>query len=110
MIHDVFRTINPFPYTAKFMFVGVRNDKTQQIRRSKINRIRTSCCRISKISNSVWRTDNFRPKARKLSILPTSLDIFDIRQHYVCILYIILRRLCSYCLPSEKRRLVLSVL
>ena len=33
MIHDVIKTVNPFPYTAKFMFVGVRNNKTQQIRR-----------------------------------------------------------------------------
>ena len=32
--------------------------------------------------------DNFLAKARKLSILSTSLDIFDIRQHYVRILYI----------------------
>ena len=28
MIHDVITTANPFPYTAKFMFVGVRNDQT----------------------------------------------------------------------------------
>ena len=41
MIHDVIRTANPFPRTAKFMFVGVRNNKTQQIRRWKINRIHT---------------------------------------------------------------------
>ena len=27
MIHDVIKTANPFPYTAKFMFVGVKNDK-----------------------------------------------------------------------------------
>ena len=33
MIHCVIITPNPFPYTAKFMFVGVRNNKTQQIRR-----------------------------------------------------------------------------
>ena len=33
MIHDVIRTAYPFPYTAKFIFVGVRNDKAQQIRR-----------------------------------------------------------------------------
>ena len=33
MIHGVIKTANPFPYTAKLMFVGVRNDKTQQIRR-----------------------------------------------------------------------------
>ena len=33
MIHGVSITPNPFPRTAKFMFVGVRNNKTQQIRR-----------------------------------------------------------------------------
>ena len=27
MVHDVIRTANPFPYTAKFMFFGVRNKK-----------------------------------------------------------------------------------
>ena len=32
-IHDVIRTANPFPYTAKFMFVGATNNRTQQIRR-----------------------------------------------------------------------------
>ena len=26
MIHDVITTANPFPYNAKFMFVGVRNN------------------------------------------------------------------------------------
>ena len=41
IIHDVIITPNPFPYTAKIMFVGLRNNKTQQIRRGKINRIRT---------------------------------------------------------------------
>ena len=30
-IYDVITTANPFPYIAKFMFVGVRNNKTQQI-------------------------------------------------------------------------------
>ena len=29
MIHDVITSANPFPYTAKFIFVGVTNDKTQ---------------------------------------------------------------------------------
>ena len=33
MIHDVIGSANAFSYTAKFMFVGVRNSKTQQIRR-----------------------------------------------------------------------------
>ena len=32
MIYDVITTANPFPDTAKFMFVGVRNNKTQQVR------------------------------------------------------------------------------
>ena len=39
------------------------------------------------MSNEVARNDNFLPKARNLSILPTSLDIFDTRQHYIRILY-----------------------
>ena len=43
---------------------------------------------MSKISNSVGRNDNFLAKARKLSILQTELDIFDIRKHYVRVLYI----------------------
>ena len=33
MIHDVITTPDSFPYTTKLMFVGVRHDKTQQIRR-----------------------------------------------------------------------------
>ena len=32
MIHDAITTVNSFPYTAKFMFVSVRNNKTQQFR------------------------------------------------------------------------------
>ena len=89
MIDDVITTANLFPYTAKFMLVDVRNNTTQQIRRWKINRIHIQCCCISKISNSVGRNDNFLAKAWKLSILPTSLDIFDIWQHYVRILYLL---------------------
>ena len=57
-------------------------------------RIRTQCCRISKISNKVGRIDSFRALARKLSFLPTELDIFDIRQHYVRILFIFQRLIC----------------
>ena len=37
-------------------------------------------------SKEVGRIDNFRAFARKLSFLPTELDMFDIRQHYVRIL------------------------
>ena len=33
MIHDVITTANLFPYTAKFMFDCVRNNKTQQMKR-----------------------------------------------------------------------------
>ena len=33
MIHDVITTDNLFPYTVKFMFVGVRADKNQPIGR-----------------------------------------------------------------------------
>ena len=33
VIHDVITIDDPIPYTAKFMFDGVRNTKTQQIRR-----------------------------------------------------------------------------
>ena len=33
IMHDVITTPNPFPYTAKFMVVGVTHYKTQQIRK-----------------------------------------------------------------------------
>ena len=33
MIHDIHATANPFPYTATFMFIRVRNNKTEQIKR-----------------------------------------------------------------------------
>ena len=33
VIHDVITIANPFPYTAKFIFVGVTNNKTEQMRR-----------------------------------------------------------------------------
>ena len=33
MIHDVMPTANRFQRTTKFMFVSVRNDKPQQVRR-----------------------------------------------------------------------------
>ena len=33
MVYDVITTANPFPYTAKFMFVvGVKNNETKQIK------------------------------------------------------------------------------
>ena len=36
---------------------------------------------FQKYLNSVGRNDNFLAMARKLPIRPTSLDIFDVRQH-----------------------------
>ena len=47
-----------------------------------------------KKSNEVGRIDNFRALARKLSFLPTELDICDIRQHYIRILLIFQRLIC----------------
>ena len=35
MIHDVITTANPFPSTAKFMLVVVRNNKTNQTLKDK---------------------------------------------------------------------------
>ena len=65
--------------------------------------ISIQCCRISKISNEVERTDNFRALARKLSFLSTGLDIFDIRQHYVRILFIFQRLICFVISNTDKR-------
>ena len=48
----------------------------------------------SKISNEVERIDNFLTLSRKLSFLPTDLDIFDIWQHYISILFIFQRLIC----------------
>ena len=46
-----------------------------------------------KISNEVGRINNFRALARKLSFLPTELDIF-IRQDHIRILFIFQRLIC----------------
>ena len=37
VIHDVITAANPIPYTIKFMFVGVKNNKTQQNQTLKDN-------------------------------------------------------------------------
>ena len=44
--------------------------------------------------NKVGRIDNFQALARKLSFLPIELDIFDIRPHYVRILFIFQHLTC----------------
>ena len=89
MIHDhgVIRTAELFPYTAKVMFVGVRNDKINKSDVESYIEYVLSVAVYQKYLNEIGRDDNFLAKTRKLSILPTSLDIFDIRQHYVRILY-----------------------
>ena len=46
--------------------------------------------------NSVGRNNNFLANAQKLSILSTSLDIFDIQQHYIRILYLACIIKCCY--------------
>ena len=46
------------------------------------------------MSNEVGKIDNFRALARKLSYFPTELGIFDIRQHYIRILFIFQRLIC----------------
>ena len=46
------------------------------------------------ISNEVGKIDSLRALARKLSFLPTESDIFDIRQHYVRILFIFQHLIC----------------
>ena len=67
------------------MFVCDRNNKTQTNQTLKEIEYVYS---VSKISNKVGRIDNFLAKARKLSILPTLLDIFDERQHYKSFLFV----------------------
>ena len=39
MINDVITTANLFPYTPKFMLDWVKNNKSQRMKRWKINRI-----------------------------------------------------------------------
>ena len=56
---------------------------------------------MSKISNEVRRTDNFRALARKLSFLPIESHIFDIRQQYVRILFIFQYLICSVFIMSN---------
>ena len=64
---------------------------------------------MSKISNEVERIDNFRALARKLSFLSTELDIFDIRQHYVRILFIFQRLICCVSLFLTPTNMNLAV-
>ena len=51
VIHDVITTANQFPYAAKFVFVGRRNNKTQPIRRWKIKENTYTCLVLPYIKN-----------------------------------------------------------
>ena len=51
-------------------------------------------CRSPKISNSIGRIGNFRVLARKLSFLPTELDISNIGQYYLRIVFIFQSLIC----------------
>ena len=64
---------------------------------------------MSKISNEIGRIDNFRSLARKLSFLPTELDIFDIRQHYVRILFMFQRLICQVLVCLTQTNINLAV-
>ena len=66
MNYDVIRTDRPCPCTAKFMFVVVRNNKTQQIRGFDRSIECVHSCRTSNICNEVGRIDNFQALARKI--------------------------------------------
>ena len=49
---------------------------------------------VHRVAVEVGRIDNFRALARKLLFVPTELDIFDIRRHYIRILFIFQRLIC----------------
>ena len=53
MIHDVITTASLFPYTVKFMFVGVRNNKTQTNQTLKDRYISRQGSKIINSSNLV---------------------------------------------------------
>ena len=54
------------------------------------------------MSNELGRIDNFPALARKLSFFPTELDIFDIQQHFVRILFIFQRLICFIISNTDK--------
>ena len=76
------------------MLVGVRNNKknpTNQTFEREVEKV-NSVVVHQKIFNSVGRNDNFLAKARKLSILPTSLNILIYGNTvYADLIYLIIR-------------------
>ena len=59
--------------------------------------------------NEVGRTDKFLALLRKLSFLPTEVDNFDIRQHYVRILFIFHCLICCVLLYLTLKNMISSI-
>ena len=83
MIHDVITTRNPFPYIAKFMFVGV---KIIKFNKSDIER-------KIEYAYSVVVYQKYLTRLGELIIFSPRLDIFDMRQHYIRIHY---KSICEF--------------
>ena len=91
MIHDVIRTANPFPYTAKFMFVGVRNNKLNKSNGKRyIEYVQSVIVYQKYLTRLGERLENYQ-------FAQPRLYIFDIRQRYIRILYICLRTFTCIC-------------
>ena len=76
MINDIIRMANPFPYAATHSCLWVL--EIIKLNKSNVER--------SEYIHTVVVYQKYLIRLRE--ILPTKLDIFDIRQHYVLILYI----------------------
>ena len=87
MIHDVITTADHFRILLNSFFSVSEIIKLNNSDGERDIEYAHSVVVYKRISNSVGRNNNFLAKARKLSILPTSVYIFYARQHYVRILY-----------------------
>ena len=86
MIHHVITTANLFPNIAKFILIGVENNKTQQ---SDIERWIEYVHSVAVYKYYLTRLGEmiiFSPGLERWSVLPTSLGICNIRQHYIYVL------------------------
>ena len=80
VIRDVITTANP-------IFHILLNSCLSELRIIKLNQSDVYSVAVYQ-NNSFRGNDNFLAKALELSVLPTSLDIFAIRQHYILIFYL----------------------
>ena len=86
VIHDVNTTPNPYPYTAKFIFVGVTNKSgvnKSGVEREYVYSVAVYQKYLTRLGEMIifsTRLENYQS--------PTSLDIFDIVQHYIHIFHI----------------------